>query len=214
MNNKELSKLINKILKVNKVSIMTYEIDNNDPSILTIEGFYLESYFKIQVRLKNNYIKLIKSDGKKNSIWNVVGFLNYNIKEAIENGTYMNNFDPKSMDINISKKINTVNYLLGADSVDLDTLEIINDNTFNLNIHIGKETEELNCFIKDDIIRIRMRSGFNHYIIKLTDNIALETTMISGDIKSKKLYKMKGSRLIDGLTLINSEEYALKLEKK
>ena len=193
---------------------MTYEIDNNDPSILTIEGFYLESYFKIQVRLKNNYIKLIKSDGKKNSIWNVVGFLNYNIKEAIENGTYMNNFDPKSMDINISKKINTVNYLLGADSVDLDTLEIINDNTFNLNIHIGKETEELNCFIKDDIIRIRMRSGFNHYIIKLTDNIALETTMISGDIKSKKLYKMKGSRLIDGLTLINSEEYALKLEKK
>ena len=126
----------------------------------------------------------------------------------------MNNFDPKSMDINISKKINTVNYLLGADSVDLDTLEIINDNTFNLNIHIGKETEELNCFIKDDIIRIRMRSGFNHYIIKLTDNIALETTMISGDIKSKKLYKMKGSRLIDGLTLINSEEYALKLEKK
>ena len=214
MNNKELSKFINKILKVNKVSIMTYEIDNNDPSILTIEGFYLESYFKIQVRLKNNYIKLIKSDGKKNSIWNVVGFLNYNIKEAIENGTYMNNFDPKSMDINISKKINTVNYLLGADSVDLDTLEIINDNTFNLNIHIGKETEELNCFIKDDIIRIRMRSGFNHYIIKLTDNIALETTMISGDIKSKKLYKMKGSRLIDGLTLINSEEYALKLEKK
>ena len=118
MNNKELSKLINKILKVNKVSIMTYEIDNNDPSILTIEGFYLESYFKIQVRLKNNYIKLIKSDGKKNSIWNVVGFLNYNIKEAIENGAYMNNFDPKSMDINILKKINTVNYLLGADSVD------------------------------------------------------------------------------------------------
>ena len=47
MKNKELSKLINKILKVNKVSIMTYEIDNNDPSILTIEGFYLESYFKI-----------------------------------------------------------------------------------------------------------------------------------------------------------------------
>ncbi len=214
MNNKELSKLIIKILKVNKVSIMTYEIDKNNPSILTIEGFYLESYFKIQVKLKNNYIQLIKSEGKKNSVWKVIDFLNYNIKETRENGAYMNNFDPKSMDINISKKINTVNYLLGADSIDLDTLEIINDNTFNLNIHIGKETEELNCFIKDDIIRIRMHSGFNHYIIKLSDDIALETTMISGDIKSKKLYRMKGARLIDGLTLINSEEYALKLEKK
>ena len=213
MNNKELSKLINKILKVNKVSIMIYEIDKNDPSILTIEGFYLESYFKIYVRLKNDYIQLIKSDGKKNSVWKVIDFLNYNIKEAIENGAYMNNFDPKSMDINILKKIDTVNYLLGADSVDLDSLEIINDNTFNLDIHMGKETEKLNCFIKDDVIRIRMYSGYNHYIIKLSDDIALETTMISGDIKSKKLYRMKGVRLIDGLTLISSEEYSLKLEK-
>lgn len=74
MNNKELSKLINKILKVNKVSIMIYEIDKNDPSILTIEGFYLESYFKIYVRLKNDYIQLIKSDGKKNSVWKVIDF--------------------------------------------------------------------------------------------------------------------------------------------
>lgn len=76
----------------------------------------------------------------------------------------MNNFDPKCMDINILKKI--VNYLLRVDSVDLDLLKIINDNTFNLDIHIGKETEKLNCFIKDDVIRIRMYSGYNHYIIK------------------------------------------------
>lgn len=75
----------------------------------------------------------------------------------------MNNFDPKCMDINILKKI--VNYLLRVDSVDLDLLEIINDNTFNLYIHIGKVTEKLNCFIKDDVICIRMYSGFNHYII-------------------------------------------------
>lgn len=75
----------------------------------------------------------------------------------------MNNFDPKCMDINILKKI--VNYLLRVDSVDLDLLEIINDNTFNLDIHIGKVTEKLNCFIKDDVICIRMYSGFNHYII-------------------------------------------------
>ena len=45
-------------------------------------------------------------------------------------------------------------------------LKIINDNTFNLDIHIGKETEKLNCFIKGDVIRIRMYSGYNHYIIK------------------------------------------------
>lgn len=75
----------------------------------------------------------------------------------------MNNFDPKCMDINILKKI--VNYLLRVDSLDLDLLEIINDNTFNLDIHIGKVTEKLNCFIKDDVICIRMYSGFNHYII-------------------------------------------------
>lgn len=75
----------------------------------------------------------------------------------------MNNFDPKCMDINILKKI--VNYLLRVYSVDLDLLEIINDNTFNLDIHIGKVTEKLNCFIKDDVICIRMYSGFNHYII-------------------------------------------------
>ena len=75
----------------------------------------------------------------------------------------MNNFDPKCMDINILKKI--VNYLLRVDSVDLDLLEIINDNTFNLDIHIGKVTEKLNCFIKDDVICIRMYSGYNHYII-------------------------------------------------
>lgn len=75
----------------------------------------------------------------------------------------MNNFDPKCMDINILKKI--VNYLLRVDSVDLDLLEIINDNTFNLDIHIVKVTEKLNCFIKDDVICIRMYSGFNHYII-------------------------------------------------
>lgn len=30
-----------------------------------------------------------------------------------------------------------------------------------------------------------MYSGYNHYIIKLSDDIALETIMISGDIKSK-----------------------------
>lgn len=59
-----------------------------------------------------------------------------------------------------------VNYLLRVDSVDLDLLKIINDNTFNLDIHIGKETEKLNCFIKSDVIRIRMYSGYNHYIIK------------------------------------------------
>ncbi len=47
-----------------------------------------------------------------------------------------------------------VNYLLRVDSVDLDLLKIINDNTFNLDIHIGKETEKLNCFIKDDVKRI------------------------------------------------------------
>ena len=35
-----------------------------------------------------------------------------------------------------------VNYLLRVDSVDLDLLKIINDNTFNLDIHIGKETEK------------------------------------------------------------------------
>ncbi len=58
------------------------------------------------------------------------------------------------------------NYLLRVDSVDLDLLKIINDNTFNLDIHIGKETEKLNCFIKGDVIRIRMYSGYNHYIIK------------------------------------------------
>ena len=55
---------------------------------------------------------------------------------------------------------------LRVDSVDLDLLKIINDNTFNLDIHIGKETEKLNCFIKGDVIRIRMYSGYNHYIIK------------------------------------------------
>lgn len=59
-----------------------------------------------------------------------------------------------------------VNYLLRVDSVDLDLLKIINNNTFNLDIHIGKETEKLNCFIKGDVIRIRMYSGYNHYIIK------------------------------------------------
>lgn len=35
-----------------------------------------------------------------------------------------------------------------------------------LNLLFGKETEKLNCFIKDDVKRIRMRSGYNHYIIK------------------------------------------------
>lgn len=118
---------------------------------------------------------------------------------------------------NIIRKLNLISELTHIYSFDLETLEIEGDN-LKVDSNCLDETKNISLYTGSEQISIRIEGKKDQtyctHLIKINDEVALKAYVIDSNIMDSSLVKINFNLINSTYEKIDTQEYALKLEKK